>query len=93
MDLSSLGITAPSATWTYLVNHDPFKDQLTMVLTGVGGASVAIYAAAVMAPLLVTWGLVDRFVRTHASPVALLPPPAMTAAAGKVPVQASGPRV
>ena len=60
LDLSGTGLTAPSSTWTYLVNDDPFKSRIGALLTGPGGATIAIYAAAVMMPLLVLWGLVDR---------------------------------
>ena len=59
-DLERLGIGGPSSTWTYLVNDDPFRDQIGMLLTGPGRTSVAIYAAAVMMPLLLLWGLLDR---------------------------------
>jgi preprotein translocase subunit SecA len=63
VDLSGVGIAAPASTWTYLVNDDPFKDQLGLMLMGPGGTTVAMYAAVVLAPLLVAWGLVDRFVK------------------------------
>jgi hypothetical protein len=62
VDLERLGIRGPS-TWTYLVNDDPFRDQIGMLLTGPGRTSVAIYAAAVMMPLLLVWGLLDRLLR------------------------------
>jgi preprotein translocase subunit SecA len=62
-DLERLGIRGPSSTWTYLVNDDPFRDQIGMLLTGPGHTSVAIYAAAVMMPLLLVWGLLDRLLR------------------------------
>jgi preprotein translocase subunit SecA len=58
-----LDIRGPSSTWTYLVNDDPFRDQLGMLLIGPGRAGVAIYAAAVMMPLLLLWGMVDRLLR------------------------------
>lgn len=60
IDLDGLGIRGPSSTWTYLVNDDPFKNQIGMMLTGPGRTTVAVYAAAVMMPLLLLWGLVDR---------------------------------
>jgi hypothetical protein len=50
-------------TWTYLVNDDPFRNQIGMMLTGPAGATVTTYAAAVMMPLLFLWGLVDRLLR------------------------------
>ena len=62
IDLEGLGIKGPSSTWTYLINDDPFRNQLGMMLTGPGRATIAIYAAATfMMPLLVLWGLVDRW--------------------------------
>ena len=45
------------------MNDDPFKSRIGALLTGPGGATVAMYAAAVMMPLLVAWGLVDSFFR------------------------------
>ena len=33
------------------------------MLTGPGGATVAMYAAAMMMPLLVAWGLVESLLR------------------------------
>ena len=63
IDLESLGIKGPSSTWTYLVNDDPFRNQIGMMLTGPGRTTIAIYAAALMGPLLILWGLVDRLVR------------------------------
>ena len=63
IDLDGLGIRGPSSTWTYLVNDDPFRNQIGMMLTGPGRTTVAIYAAVVMMPLLLLWGLVDRVLR------------------------------
>ena len=63
VDLSGTGIKAPSSTWTYLINDDPFKNRIGALLTGPGGATVAMYAAAMMMPLLVLWGLVESFLR------------------------------
>jgi preprotein translocase subunit SecA len=58
--LAGTGLEAPAATWTYLVNDDPFKSRIGALLTGPGGATIAIYAAVVLTPLLIAWGLVDR---------------------------------
>jgi preprotein translocase subunit SecA len=63
-----LDIKGPSSTWTYLVNDDPFKNQIGTLLTGAGGKSVATYSAAVLMPLLILWGLVDRFFKRRALP-------------------------
>ena len=60
IDLSATGLTAPTSTWTYLVNDDPFRNRLGALLTGPGGATLAIYAAVMVTPLFILWGLVDR---------------------------------
>jgi preprotein translocase subunit SecA len=53
----------PTTTWTYLVNDDPFRHTMGTVLTGAGGATIAIYAAALLGPLLVAWGVIERWCR------------------------------
>ena len=63
IDLEGLGLKGPSSTWTYLVNDDPFRNQIATMLTGPGRATIAIYAAAMMMPLLVLWGSADRWLR------------------------------
>ena len=63
IDLPGLGLKGPSSTWTYLVSDDPFRNQIGMLLTGPGRATIAIYAAGALMPLLILWGLVDRLVR------------------------------
>ena len=63
IDLEGLGIRGPSSTWTYLVNDDPFRNQIGMMLTGPGRATIAIYAAGALMPVLLLWGLIDRFLR------------------------------
>jgi preprotein translocase subunit SecA len=63
VDLEALGIRGPSSTWTYLVNDDPFRNQIGMMLMGPGRTTVAIYAATIMMPLLLLWGVVDRLLR------------------------------
>ena len=63
LDLTSVGIKGPASTWTYLVNDDPFRDQIGRMLTGPGRTSIAIYSAGLLMPLLIAWGLVDRYVR------------------------------
>ena len=60
LDLTATGLKAPSSTWTYLVNDDPFRNRIGAMLTGPGGPTLAIYAAAILMPLFVLWGLVDR---------------------------------
>jgi preprotein translocase subunit SecA len=65
LDLTGTGIKGPSSTWTYLVNDDPFCNRLAAMLTGPGGATIAIYSAAMMMPLLIAWGLVENLWRRH----------------------------
>jgi preprotein translocase subunit SecA len=65
VNLEDLGIRGPSSTWTYLVNDDPFRNQIGMMLTGPGRASIAIYAAVMMMPLLLLWGLIDRVLKAR----------------------------
>ena len=61
--LAALGIKGPSSTWTYLVNDDPFRNQLGMMLTGPGKATFAVGGAMFAGPLLILLGLVDRYLR------------------------------
>ena len=63
IDLGAAGITAPSSTWTYLVNDDPFRNQVLLKLIGPGGTTIAIYSSALLGPLFLLWGIVDRFLR------------------------------
>jgi preprotein translocase subunit SecA len=63
IDLGAIGITGPSSTWTYLVNDDPFRNQVLLKLIGPGGPTIAIYASALLGPLFLLWGLVERFLR------------------------------
>ena len=61
VDLTNLGLKAPSSTWTYLVNDDPFRQQIGLMLMGAGAKTVAMYSAAVLMPLLLLMGLADRW--------------------------------
>jgi preprotein translocase subunit SecA len=65
-DGEDLGLKGPSSTWTYLINDDAFRNQIATMLTGPGRATIAIYAAAMMMPLLVAWAAVDRWLRKRA---------------------------
>jgi preprotein translocase subunit SecA len=58
--LSETTLKGPSSTWTYLVNDDPFRNQIGMMLTGPGKTTFAIGAAVMSMPLLIFWGIVDR---------------------------------
>ena len=61
--LPDLILKGPSSTWTYLVNDDPFKNQIGMMLTGPGKTTFGIGAALMAMPLLIFWGVVDRLFR------------------------------
>ena len=65
LDLQGAGVSlkGPAATWTYLVNDDPFRDQIGQLLTGPGRNNVAILSAALLAPLVIAWALADRYLR------------------------------
>jgi preprotein translocase subunit SecA len=63
LDLGAAGIKGPSSTWTYLVNDDPFRNQVLLKLIGPGGTTIAIYASALLGPLFLLWGVVERFLR------------------------------
>ena len=68
LDLEPLGMKGPSSTWTYLVNDDPFRNQIGMLLTGPGRNTIAIYSAIFLGPLVLFWGVLDRFVRKRKRP-------------------------
>jgi preprotein translocase subunit SecA len=63
LDLAAAGVRKPSSMWTYLVTDDPFSNQMARLLTGPGGVTIAMYAAGMLMPLFVLWGLVERFWR------------------------------
>jgi preprotein translocase subunit SecA len=56
-------LKGPSSTWTYLVNDDPFRDQLGSQLTGPGRATLAVGAAVFAMPLLILLGLADKYLK------------------------------
>lgn len=62
-DLAGLDVKGPSSTWTYLINDDPFRNQLSAMLTGPGKATFAIGGAMFAMPLLLLLGIVDRYFR------------------------------
>ena len=66
IDLTAAGPKAPSSTWTYLINDDPFHHRIGALLTAPGGNTVAIYAASLLAPLLMLWGALERWRRRGA---------------------------
>jgi preprotein translocase subunit SecA len=63
LGLAALAVKGPSSTWTYLVNDDPFRDQLGSQLTGPGRTTLAMGAAVFATPLLILLGLADRLWR------------------------------
>jgi preprotein translocase subunit SecA len=63
LDLGGAGIKGPSSTWTYLVSDDPFRNQALLKLIGPGGTTIAIYSSAILGPLFLLWGAVERFFR------------------------------
>ena len=48
-DLRSMGINAPSSTWTYLINDNPFEKILSIQLAGNIGLQVS---AGILGPLM-----------------------------------------
>jgi preprotein translocase subunit SecA len=63
--LATPALRAPSATWTYLVDDTAFRNQIGMLLTGPGRATFAIGAAIASMPLMILWGLVERWRRKN----------------------------
>jgi preprotein translocase subunit SecA len=63
IELPDAVLKGPSSTWTYLVNDDPFRNQIGMMLTGPGKATFGIGAALMAMPLLIFWGVVNRWFR------------------------------
>ena len=61
--LRGLDVKGPSSTWTYLINDDPFRNQLSAMLTGPGKTTFAIGGAMFAMPLLILLGIVDRYFR------------------------------
>ena len=58
VDLDADDLKGPSATWTYMINDDPFADDLAKSLAGNVGFSMG---AAMVWPLLVLWALAKRW--------------------------------
>ncbi|MFQ5528108.1 MAG: accessory Sec system translocase SecA2 [Thermoanaerobaculia bacterium] len=59
VDLEGVDLRGPSSTWTYLVNDDPFRDQLATALGGNVGVGVA--AAALAGPFWIASALYQHF--------------------------------
>jgi preprotein translocase subunit SecA len=63
-DLDSLGLKAPSATWTYLVNDNPFENMLEVQLIGNVGLNIG---AGLYWPLMGLYLLFKRLVKKRRS--------------------------
>ena len=66
VEIAGVDLKGPSSTWTYLVNDDPFREQVLLSLIGTGGKAVAVYAAVVMPGLFLLWTIVERFAKRGA---------------------------
>lgn len=58
VDVNAADLKGPSATWTYLINDDPFADDLARSLAGNVGFSMG---AAMVWPLLFLWALAKKW--------------------------------
>ena len=67
IEIEGVDLKGPSSTWTYLVNDDPFKEQVLLSLIGGGGRTMAVYAATVMPGLFLLWTVVQAFARRRLS--------------------------
>ena len=62
VDLNEAGIKAPSSTWTYLVNDNPFEDMLELKLIRDIGLSIG---AGLMWPLIALYPLIRKLGRKN----------------------------
>jgi len=67
IEIEGVDLKGPSSTWTYLVNDDPFREQVLLSLIGGGGTTMAIYSATVMPALFLLWTLVQHFAKRRTS--------------------------
>jgi preprotein translocase subunit SecA len=70
IDLEREGLRGPASTWTYLVSDDPLRVELSSVLAG--NIAFAAGAALTVGPLIIAWGLYNRYLRKR---VSSRPPP------------------
>lgn len=61
IDLEKQGIKAPSATWTYLINDNPFENLLGLQL--IGNIGISVGAALLMTPLIALFTLLQKLSR------------------------------
>jgi preprotein translocase subunit SecA len=66
-DLDNLGLKAPSATWTYLVNDNPFENMLGLQLIGNVGLNIG---AGLYWPLMGFFLLIKRLVKKRGNKIA-----------------------
>jgi preprotein translocase subunit SecA len=64
LDLSEAGLKAPSSTWTYLINDNPFENMLEIQLIGNIALSIG---AGLWWPLIVLYPLLRKFGRKNKS--------------------------
>lgn len=60
-DLGEHGLSGPSATWTYLINDNPYGDRFSMMLGAAGNIGFAA-GAALMWPLLTLYFVVKKMI-------------------------------
>jgi preprotein translocase subunit SecA len=60
VDLTKHGVSAPSATWTYLVNDNPFQDSLSLLTGHDIGLSIG---AVLLGPIYMLGALYARYVK------------------------------
>ena len=58
--LDDAGLKAPSSTWTYLINDNPFENMLSVQLMGNIGLSIG---AGIWGPLMAVYLLIKKFGR------------------------------
>ena len=57
IDLTDTGLKTPTATWTYLINDNPFENTLGVKLMGNLGLSVA---AGIWGPLMILYSVFKK---------------------------------
>ena len=61
IDLEREGFKGPSSTWTYLINDNPFKDTLELLLMGNVGFAAAAVSPLPSQLLLVGWAIWRKY--------------------------------
>jgi preprotein translocase subunit SecA len=60
IDMESLGLKAPSSTWTYLINDDPFENMLT---TTYSSSAIISAGSLLILPLILIFPILRRFMK------------------------------